>query len=90
MTIGIIVPRNLYGDKRLEWLQRSLEEHQQYCNPDLDWKQTSCTCSELEVNIQFKYHQHVEDKAAPEDGDVAPPPLWSHELAVEVEHWRRL
>ena len=53
MTIGIIVPRNLYGDKRLEWLQRSLEEHQQYCNPDLDWKQTSCTCtcSELEVNI---------------------------------------
>ena len=36
------------------------------------------------------YHQHVEDKAASEDGDVSSPPLRGHELAVKVEHWRWL
>ena len=33
--------RRMSADTVLDWLQRSLEEHQQYSSPDLDWKHTS-------------------------------------------------
>ena len=85
----------LKGDeRRFDWLQRSLEEHQQYSSPVLDWKQTSCNSEDQVRSLQcgkhqHPDHQHVEDEAASEDCGVAAPPLRGHELAVKVEYrWR--
>ena len=61
--------------------------------PDQSWTGSRRPVSEgkvrsLQLHLETQPdHQHVQDEAAPEDGGVAAPPLWRHELAVQVEYW---